>query len=253
MSVDFLLMLDVMSGEDPKMTRFVAAVSAYVAGGDFLGAETLMSRLHSELPKSLCPRANVFVFNLMIQECGRRRLSERAYYWFGALCECGVTPNSHTFSSLLNVCVECGDEANFRKFRRMFRDLKTPLNECSYNTIIKWHASTGDVEGAANVLKEMLVTGVSVSAITFNSVINACTRAKRLDLAETCMSLMWLTGVRANTITYNSIMDTCAVLGLAGHAEWWFQDMSLFINTQLVQKYENYEKYENTIFKNACR
>merc|ERR1719213_1552332 len=66
-------------------------------------------------------------------------------------------------------------------------------------------------------------SGVAPTLLTFNSLINACSKAKSLPRAEGWLAAMRSRGVSPDAVSYSTVIHACATEQNAKRAERWLE------------------------------
>ncbi len=69
---------------------------------------------------------------------------------------------------------------------------------------------SADVDGDVDVLQDMVACGCERNVITYSSLISACEKAGRWELALELFNEMHREGCKPNVVTYNSLIAACA-------------------------------------------
>jgi len=85
-----------------------------------------------------------------------------------------IRPNTFTFNSLLNVCVEKRDLDRGMEVLALMRQHQVVPNTSTFNSLASLCAKTGNAAKGLELLATMKTTGVSPDNLTFTSLIAAC-------------------------------------------------------------------------------
>jgi pentatricopeptide repeat domain-containing protein 1 len=103
------------------------------------------------------------------------RLAGTAMTLFGEMTRVHkILPNTITFNSLLNVCVEKRDLDKCMEVLGMMRQFHVPPNGVSFNALVSLCAKTGNVAKGMEILGMMKSAGVPADNLTFTLLITAC-------------------------------------------------------------------------------
>ena len=78
---------------------------------------------------------------------------------------------------------------------------------------------------AEKVLERMIRKGLKPNTITYNSLIDACSKAPDVQRAEYWFGQMSANGFPPDVISFSSMINSCAQCGMAAAAERWLSKM----------------------------
>jgi pentatricopeptide repeat protein len=99
------------------------------------------------------------------------------------------------------------------------------VNLVTYNALVDAMAKVGDVEGAADLFRDMCSRGIAPDLVTYSTVIKAYCVQGDLEPAIQLFSLMRKRGLVPDQILFNSLLDGCAKKPLRSLAEQVLRDM----------------------------
>merc|ERR1719146_199970 len=108
----------------------------------------------------------------LFRACGRERNSRKAVELLGELESSDVGVDTTAYNCVLDVCIKCGDK---KSVADLFTKMKVTghVDTISYNTLLKgMGAGATGLTDAAMVLAEMRKFGLQPNQITYNSLIN---------------------------------------------------------------------------------
>jgi pentatricopeptide repeat protein len=108
----------------------------------------------------------------LFRACGRERNSRKAVELLGDLESSDVGVDTTAYNCVLDVCIKCGDK---KSVANLFTKMKVTgyVDTISYNTLLKgMGAGATGLTDAAMVLAEMRQLGLQPNLITYNSLIN---------------------------------------------------------------------------------
>jgi len=91
---------------------------------------------------------------------------------FDSLKKAGVELNSIVYNTVLDACVKCQDLKAAEEFMVQTKEAGM-LDAVSFNTLMKAHLVTGNVDKARGVMEEMKKAGFQPNRVTFNELLNA--------------------------------------------------------------------------------
>merc|ERR1719218_400331 len=99
------------------------------------------------------------------------------------------------------------------------------VNLVTYNALVDAMAKVGDVEGAADLFRDMCSRGIAPDLVTYSTVIKAYCVQGDLEPAVQLFTLMRKRGLVPDHILFTSLLDGCAKKPLRSLAEQVLQDM----------------------------
>ena len=95
-----------------------------------------------------------------------------------------------------------------------------PADVGRYNALILWYKKNKQWAESLAVLGEMRTAGAKPSIVSFNSVIDACGKARQLRAAFELLDQVAQEGLAADTVTYTSLIDACGKSQQLERAPW---------------------------------
>lgn len=147
------------------------------------------------------------------------------------------TFGEETFTSILTCCTTPGEA---RRIFRLMKDVQHPISSFSWSILVDIHAKLGDYKGCDQVMREMVVEGVSPSLAAYTSLLAACyktcnvgnvphsVRAEAGKLAWAKWKEMRIRGVEADVMAYGAMLRICAARGNAELALNLLEEMTSF-------------------------
>ena len=135
------------------------------------------------------------------------------------------TFGEETFTSILTCCTT---PAEARRIFRLMKDVQHPISSYSWSILVDIHAKLGDFQGCDQVMREMVMEGVSPTLPAYTSLLAACyktcvvgniphsVRADAGRLAWAKWKEMRILGVEADAMAFGAMLRICAA---RGHAE----------------------------------
>merc|ERR1719330_937027 len=90
----------------------------------------------------------------------------------------------------------CEAVALFRKWKA-----KVPANMIMYSTMVKGFCTTGDLDKAFDVYRGQQKAGLKLDCVVYNTILDACTKYNRVDLADRVLADFETNKVQASNFT----------------------------------------------------
>ncbi|KAJ2828880.1 hypothetical protein IWW50_001154 [Coemansia erecta] len=209
------------AGVKPDQTTFANLTIVHAKAGDLETAVSMFKRLESE---GLQP--TVYSYGALIRAYMEFNRVDDSFRVYEMMKSREVWPNLPVYNSLIVSCLKVGD---FSRAWGVFEHLRYTIaqpDEVSFSIMIHACAKQGQVEKAMNLFEEMVGSNLVLSDVTFNSLIHAC--AMRVDYFDECfrlLELMEAQGFQPDFYTYNTIIYACARAKKLGLAREIFRDM----------------------------
>jgi pentatricopeptide repeat protein len=148
----------------------------------------------------------------MIRGRAKENDLEGALQVFRRLQSSGVQLTPLACNALLDACVQCGKA---QLAQQHFTDMRSQglVDVVSYNTLLKAHLRTGNLNKARALLKEMTDAGVQSNQVTYNEMLNALVSTRDRKGMWALVEDMSAQGMRPNSVTCSIILKS-----LAGHS-----------------------------------
>ncbi|KAK4534858.1 hypothetical protein CDCA_CDCA03G0883 [Cyanidium caldarium] len=99
-----------------------------------------------------------------------------------------IAPNANTYNAVIAACLSAGKWNTAQSLlRQMVDEDHLAPNDVTYNTILNWHARTGDVDSMEQVRQRMRQAGCQPSLVTYSTLIKGYARARQMDRARATM------------------------------------------------------------------
>lgn len=159
-------------------------------------------------------------YNTVISACSKAGQPGAARAVYARMLADGVQPTGTTYTSLISAFGKAGQvEEALRIYRvRLCRARGLSVAGCACVVVssgrrgcaapMPWRAPAPT--HPATPAQDMAARGCECNVITFSSLIFACERAGRCDLALTLWEEMRREGCRPNVVTYNALLGACA-------------------------------------------
>ncbi|KAJ1864038.1 hypothetical protein LPJ78_003646 [Coemansia sp. RSA 989] len=213
------LMLE--AGVKPDQTTYANLTIVHAKAGDLETAVSMFKKLEEE---GLEP--TVYSYGALIRAYMEFNRVDDAFGVYEMMKKREVWPNLPVYNSLIVSCLKVGD---FKRAWGVFEHLRYTIaqpDEISFSIMIHACAKQGKVEMAMNLFEEMVSSNLVLSDVTFNSLIHAC--SKRTDYFDECFRLLELMeahGFQPDFYTYNTIIYACARAKKLALARDIFRDM----------------------------
>eukprot|EP00746_Dinoflagellata_sp_MGD_P013694 gnl/MRDRNA2_/MRDRNA2_129701_c0_seq1.p1 gnl/MRDRNA2_/MRDRNA2_129701_c0~~gnl/MRDRNA2_/MRDRNA2_129701_c0_seq1.p1 ORF type:complete len:562 (-),score=97.63 gnl/MRDRNA2_/MRDRNA2_129701_c0_seq1:393-2078(-) len=166
-------------------------------------------------------------YSCFLNACARNCKVKLAEQCLAYMKEDGVELNNICYCTIINVYASTGD---IDKAEQVFREMEAAggevaPNTAAYNALIKTCSRCQYLERAEFWLNHMKESRIEPNVITYTTLINACAKSKNAEGAEKWLGEMSTYGVEANIMTYNTVIDACAKVGDVARAEACFHRM----------------------------
>ncbi|KAL3657323.1 hypothetical protein V7S43_017830 [Phytophthora oleae] len=153
------------------------------------------------------------VFTCGIISCSRNQQHQYASRLFQLLLEDGVYPGDNVCNAALSSCARTSDLPHLRRTFKLVERHTTP-SVYSYNCMISAYGNAGNLEEALEVFESMRKDAVvAPDCVTFNSLLGAAVRSRRVDMFPFILSLMSESGFKWDAYTLNILLEGCALSG----------------------------------------
>jgi len=139
-----------------------------------------------------------------VRDLGKDNKLDQALELFNSTKQKCPAMSALVYNSVMDACVQCLDSKSALSFFEEAVEAKL-ADVVTYNTAIKAHLSSGDLEAAQSVLNKMTKENVTPSHVTFHSLMHASTQA-----ADRRASWKWVSQMRAAGLAPTSV--TCSIL-----------------------------------------
>ncbi len=144
--------------------------------------------------------------SLKIKMYGRLNKPDQAMASLYRIQELGLIPGILTLNSVIDSVARTGGHAYFQEILTLIRQYDLTPNGCTYSIIAKGYASGGLLNKAMDTFRMMLRNGFSADPVTYNSLLDGCSKEGKVDLAEQLLAEMRSRGVGPNAITYSILV-----------------------------------------------
>ena len=164
-------------------------MSTSAAGGSGSPAPATTAAARSGMDRSERKR-RLLTLNEDLAWCAKRKQLTRARELFDVAREDGLTPDAHSWTSLVNCLARCGRPDEAAAAVREMRESGVAPNVVTYTVLVKALCDAGDVEGAATVVRQA-ETGARPNSRTYNALLRGCVRVGAVGLGEQTLERWW--------------------------------------------------------------
>lgn len=172
---------------EPSAVTMSCLVSFAVEVGDTDKAIVFFEKLqHAGTP-------SIRAYMTILRVFAKRLDIERSKEILLGMEEKGVKPDNLIVNIVLGTCVSAGKAANAEALlEECLRRDQATVDVISYNTVVKGYAQAGEFAKAIAILEKMSsrIPPVTPNLITFNTIMDAAVRAKRVDEAWKVLAKM---------------------------------------------------------------
>ncbi|KAF4032727.1 Pentatricopeptide repeat-containing protein 2 [Phytophthora infestans] len=162
------------------------------------------------------------VFTCAIISCSRNRQHHYASRLFELLLEDGVYPGDNVCNAALSSCARTPDVAQLRRIFKLVENHATP-STYSYNCMISAYGNARSMDKALKVFESMQNEAtIAPDIVTFNSLLLAAVRSRRLDMFPFILSLINEAGIKWDAITLNILLEGCSLNGDIELAQYYW-------------------------------
>ncbi|GAB6025934.1 hypothetical protein CHUAL_011903 [Chamberlinius hualienensis] len=157
-------------------------------------------------------KPNDYVYNVLINGCGKYGFTSMAFKLFKAMRERAIPADNVTWTGLFNSCGNCPFiEYGLKSAHSLYRTVTEKgyaLNDKNYHSAIKAFGRCGDMEMALKLVDEMIQKRIVVSVETFSFLLMGCASDKKSGLLHAIMiwRKMLEKRIRPNVFTYNLLL-----------------------------------------------
>ncbi|KAL2537770.1 Pentatricopeptide repeat-containing protein [Forsythia ovata] len=199
--------------EKSGITPSVVTYSTYIHGLCRVGgAEIALGFIKHLRSKSQPLNCYCYCYNAVIHEFCNTGEPEKAMQVLAEMKSCGITPDTHSYSILIEGFSRCGniergdmDTAN-KLFEEMINNQLAP-NALSYKSLIRGFSKSGSFKKALKFFNTMLKEGVFPNTSTCNRIINGYCSEGHIHEALQLIDEMRNRGVIPNMYTYNLVIN----------------------------------------------
>ena len=146
-------------------------------------------------------------YGILIKAYGQSNQLDNAFRVFSKMKSEGCVPNDITYGCLIDACVRSRSiKKAHSTYENMLRDGIKP-NTVIYTTLIKGFTQTKNLEGAIKIYDKMKKDPTcQPNNITYNSLLDCCTKCNDLNKLKDIFTEMQTAGRRPDLITFTTII-----------------------------------------------
>mmetsp|Transcript_129645 Transcript_129645/g.276542 ORF Transcript_129645/g.276542 Transcript_129645/m.276542 type:complete len:913 (-) Transcript_129645:160-2898(-) len=110
------------------------------------------------------------------------------------------------FNTLLDTCVTLHDLDRMADVFRMMEEFEVTVSAVTFGTLIKAFGQAGQLEHCHEAWSRMEAAKVTPTIVTFGCYIDACLRSEDVEAAERVMGKMRAAGLQPNSVIYTSLI-----------------------------------------------
>ncbi|XP_058755449.1 pentatricopeptide repeat-containing protein At2g15980-like [Vicia villosa] len=126
---------------------------------------------------------NVHTFNTLMLCCYQNGLMEKVEEIWGEMCEMNCDPNAYSYSLLMTAFCEGGRMGDCEKMWKEMRKKEIEPDVVSFNTIIGGFCKIGDVGKAEEFFREMGLVGIDATVSTCENLVKGYCNVEDVDSA----------------------------------------------------------------------
>lgn len=213
-------------GMRPDTHTITTLLDGYCRKGQLDKAEALLEQMRNGKPRE---KPSIYTYNILIRACGPLGDAERALRVFAKMKESRISPDNYTYCALLAACgnvtagLDGGSEWSQKEVARRIVAIEKDMasssvqhTQASVSALMNALGSEGMVEAVLEHLRTCQDSDVDTKApplldvMSYNTAINSCVVAKRLDDAWEIFKEMRALGVKPDLFTFNILINACA-------------------------------------------
>lgn len=164
---------------------------------------------------------NVVSWTAMIEGYAQQGLGEKAFMLYEQMELHGVTPNQATFISILKACTSLSALEMGKRIHDQIRNSKLEMNNLLVNSLVEMYAKCGSIEDALLAFNEMSERDV----VIWTSMIGGYAHQGLGKEALTMFEQMQQEGVKPSAITFVSVLSACSHAGFIDEGRQYFDSM----------------------------
>eukprot|EP01116_Phalansterium_solitarium_P021713 TRINITY_DN6877_c0_g1_i1.p1 TRINITY_DN6877_c0_g1~~TRINITY_DN6877_c0_g1_i1.p1 ORF type:complete len:621 (+),score=224.14 TRINITY_DN6877_c0_g1_i1:282-2144(+) len=191
-------------GVERLNTTFASTmISACARAGQPVRAE----RIYAEMVGAGL-RPTLQTLNSLVNAFGKAGMFPRAEHYVHEVYALGMQPNVVTYNALISAAADACLPDRAQQYFEELVDTGLEPNSWTFTAIIKAFGSVGDLPGAEHYFATLQTREVP-GVYGFNAVIDACAKARRLDLAERYLKMLEASGIAPTVMTYHCMLQAC--------------------------------------------
>ncbi|CAI8618498.1 unnamed protein product [Vicia faba] len=189
---------------------------------------------------------NVHTFNTLMLCCYQNGLMEKVEEIWSEMCEMNCNPNGYSYSLLMSAFCEGGRMGDCEKMWKEMRKKEIEPDVVSYNTIIGGFCKIGDVGKAEEFFREMGLVGIDATVSTYENLVKGYCNVEDVDSAVLVYKDMLRKDFRPDALTLDMVVRLLCDRGRVEEAMEFFR--SGVADFDLVPKEKSYE----ALIKGLC-
>ncbi|CAL0304249.1 unnamed protein product [Lupinus luteus] len=193
--------------------KTVVAWNSMIAGhglkGDSISCIQLFRRMHNEGVKP-----TLTTLSSVIMVCSRSAQLLEGKFVHGYIIRNRIQPDIFINSSLVDLYLKCGKVASAESVFKLIPKTKA----VSWNVMISGYVSSGKFFEALGIFSEMRESHVDPDAITFTSVLAACSQLAALEKGKEIHKLIIEKSLEDNIVVMGALLDMYAKCGAVDEA-----------------------------------
>ncbi|GMF25186.1 unnamed protein product [Phytophthora lilii] len=162
------------------------------------------------------------VFTCAIISCSRNRQHLYASRIFELLLEDGFYPGDNVCNAILSSCARTSDLTQLRRIFKLVERHATP-STYSFNCMISAFGNAGNMDEVLKVFEKMRNNpSVTSDIVTFNSLLLAAVRSRKVENFPSILSLMSEAKLKWDAYTLNILLEGCALDGDVEMANYYW-------------------------------
>lgn len=193
--------------------KTVVAWNSMIAGyglkGDSISCIQLFKRMHNEGVKP-----TLTTLSSIIMVCSRSAQLQQGEFVHGYIIRNRIQPDIFINSSLMDLYSKCGKVGSAENVFKLIPKTKA----VSWNVMISGYVSAGKFFEALGIFSEMRKSHVEPDAITFTSVLAACSQLAALEKGKEIHNLIIEKKMENNIVVMGALLDMYAKCGAVDEA-----------------------------------
>jgi len=150
---------------------------------------------------------SAITYGILIKAYGQANQLDNAFRVFQKMKNEGYNPNTVTYGCLIDSCIKNGAIGKAQSiYDKMLRD-GMKANTIINTTLIKGFTKTKNLKGALQIYQKMKIDPNSLpNNVTYNSLLDCCTKCNDLNMLETIFEEMKKTGNKPDLITFSTLI-----------------------------------------------
>ncbi|RZC47665.1 hypothetical protein C5167_040647 [Papaver somniferum] len=153
---------------------------------------------------------------------------EEARRYFDDMMDRGISPNTVTFSILIDSHCKDGMTEDAWGLFKLMDKINIEPNQITYNSMMDGLCLTGQLQLAVKLFDSMVDRGLEPNEFNYNVIINGYCKNRKLDEALQLFKKMKQNGLRPTTVVYNTVLWGLYRVGRVRTAESLFSEMQSF-------------------------